>query len=161
MLNLVKSAYIIQALFNNTIDIKFNGTGIEFDLYGSKFETDGKTYSHNYNNYDCTGNVDSDSDLLDYITLKMLYNDGITKDFLDVKKLHFLDFDKLKKLSKKLKTPIDVTYKNILIMTGSANDIADQLLIHKSLVKNTRALNRRNMIDIAIEKGTKTFEESI
>lgn len=158
MVNLNHLALVIQELFLNDLDIKFNGAGIEFDLFGSVFKTDGKIYTHLYQNYECEGKVFVDNDILDYISIKIMYNQGMMKhpdSVVNINNLHSTDYNKLKRFATQINVPIQIAYNGLINQSGSAAHIADILNLHKTFVKNIRSINRHNMIKVATLKGAR------
>lgn len=160
MINLTRLSMTIQELFLNALDIKFTGDSIEFDLYGSPFRTDGKTYTHLYKDYECTGEVSADTDVLEYISIKMMYHQGMIHHLdsvVDISQLHAIDYDKLKKFSERINMPMQIAYNGLINQAGSAAHIAEVLNLHKTFVKNIRSINRRNLIRVATVKAFSKF----
>lgn len=160
MINLKRLALTIQELFLNELDIKFTGDIIEFDLYGSIFKTDGKKYSHIYKDYKCEGDVSIDNDILEYISIKVMYNQGMihhSESVVDIRELHSIDYDKLKKFATRINMPMQIAYNGLINQSGSAAHIAEVLNLHKTFVKNIRSINRRNLIRVATVKAFSKF----
>ena len=160
MINLTRLALSIQKLFLDTLDIKFNGSGIEFDLFGEPFKTDGETYTHLYKDYNCQGDVSVDNDILEYISIKIMYHHGMSlhpEAVVDISQIRNIDYNKLKKFSERIKMPMQVAYEGLINQSGSAAHISNILNLNKTFVKNVRSINRRNMIKVATEKAFEEF----